>query len=58
MIKKRLISFIYRYYLDKPKPDEIISPFEFEWEEFLKAKIIVPQIGMKKKLLFLTGGKR
>jgi len=27
---EEIISFIFRYYLDKPVPDEIISPFKFE----------------------------
>lgn len=46
-------SFINRYYESAMIPDEIIIPFELEWE-FKKVKVTVPKSGTKKELLNLV----
>ncbi len=46
-------SFINKYYEKNLVPDEVIIPFELEWQNE-KIKYVVPQKGVRKELLDLT----
>ncbi len=49
--KDSLESFIHRFYKKNMIPDELILPFELEWEGSQDIKMTIPKSGTKKELL-------